>query len=78
MTTLTEARVLISQLKPGDPVLLTMDGRTMDVTVQRREGLDVYRHSDARSVTVGYGPGRWNTEISAERIAAGYVAVEIP
>ena len=74
--TLAQARLIIDSLNPGDPVRITLDGRTHDVTVQRREGLGVYRHPDSRAVTVGYGPGRWNTEISADRIAAGYVSVE--
>jgi hypothetical protein len=68
--------MLIASLNMGDPVRITVDGRAHDVTVQRREGLDVYKHPDGRTVTVGYGPGRWNTEVSAERIAAGYVTVE--
>lgn len=74
--TLAQARLIIASLNPGDSVRITLDGRAHDVTVQRREGLDVYRHPDSRAVTVGYGPGRWNTEISADRIAAGYVGVE--
>lgn len=78
LPTLTEARALIASLTVGQTVTLTRDGRDSTVTVQRREGLSVHRHSDARTVTVGYGLGRWNTEINAEGLAAGYYALSVP
>ena len=69
---LLEAREVIASLKVGDLVTITVDGRDILAVVQRREGHEVYRHPDGRSVTVGYGPGRWNTEVSASSIADGY------
>ena len=76
--TLTEARALIASLAVGQSVILTRDGHDSAVTVQRREGLDVHRHPDGRTVTVGYGLGRWNTEVNADGLAAGYYALTVP
>lgn len=65
----------LASLKPGTPVLLTEDGKEHEVTVQRftRDG-----SIDHASLTVGYGPGRWNREVSAARILAGYVGLSVP
>lgn len=65
----------LASLKPGTTVLLIEDGREMEVQVQRftRDG-----SMDHASLTVGYGPGRWNREVSAARILAGYVGLSVP
>ena len=65
----------LATLKPGTTVLLSEDGKEHEVTVQRfvRDG-----SIDHASLTVGYGPGRWNREVSAARILAGYVGLSIP
>lgn len=65
----------LAALKPGDTVLLTRDGTDHEVQVQRfhRDG-----SIDHANLTVGYGPGRWNTEVSAARVLAGYVGLSVP
>lgn len=65
----------LASLKPGTSVLLTEDGKEHEVTVQRftRDG-----SIDHASLTVGYGPGRWNREVSAARILAGQVGLSVP
>lgn len=65
----------LAALKPGTPVLLIEDGKEHEVTVQRftRDG-----SIDHASLTVGYGPGRWNREVSAARILAGHVGLSVP
>lgn len=73
--TLDEARRVIRDLDPGVSVILTQDGRDYPCIVQRRE--EGFGHPDSKSVTVGYGPGRWNTEVNAAGIAAGHHKVRI-
>lgn len=65
----------LAALTPGTTVLLIEDGREIEVQVQRftRDG-----SMDHASLTVGYGPGRWNREVSAARILAGYVGLSVP
>lgn len=65
----------LASLKPGTPVLLIEDGKEHEVAVQRfaRDG-----SMDHAALTVGYGPGRWNREVSAARILAGYVGLSVP
>lgn len=70
---LLEARVLMSQLAIGTSVIVTIDGQEMPCIVHRRE--EGPGHPDYKTVTVGYGPGRWNQEINAAGIAAGNYGV---
>lgn len=66
----------LAALKPGTRVLLTeKSGREHEVEVQRfnRDG-----SPDHAALTVGYGPGRWNREVSAARILAGHVGLAVP
>lgn len=65
----------LAALKPGTTILLTEDGREMEVQVQRftRDG-----SIDHAKLTVGYGPGRWNREVSAVGILEGYVGLSVP
>lgn len=60
----------LSELAPGTPVVLVTDGKSLQVTVQRwsRDG-----SIDHAQLTVGYGPGRWNREVTAAQIHAGLV-----
>lgn len=77
--TLAEARALAATLTPGTPVTLTMDGRAIDCTVQRRSSGDGsgHGHPDSARITVGYGPGRWNMEVTPAGLAAGSYAVAV-
>lgn len=74
---LREAHRFLSSLKVGDPVIVTQDGKEVRVTVQRslaRPGnIGSWEHSAV--VTVGFGPGRWNIEVSSARLAEGYVVL---
>jgi hypothetical protein len=70
----------LAELNVGQAVRFTADGRSHDVTVTRE-----FRGADGNGfgsleysvVTVGYGPGRWNTEVNAAGIAAGRYTLEI-
>jgi hypothetical protein len=79
MSARREAHTFLASLKVGEPVLIHRDGRTNEVTVQREltpgdgGGFGSWDHS---RVTVGYGPGRWNTEVTPAAIEAGFVALE--
>lgn len=71
---------LLSGLRLGDEVIVTLDGRDRLVTVQstlRRDPGHVGDPHHAR-VTVGYGPGRWNIAVSAVRIIDGYIGLRRP
>lgn len=73
------AYTLLAGLKVGEQVDVTIDGRNYTVTVQRAlMGGDGggFGSWDYASVTVGYGPGRWNTEISAAGIEAGRFTIQ--
>jgi len=75
----TEARSFLSSLREGQPVTITIDGRAQDVTVQhglRSGDPGGFGHPDSAKVTVGYGPGRWNVEVSAASLAAGHQQLE--
>jgi hypothetical protein len=75
-----EAHTMLASLRQGDAVLLTRDGRTSEVTVQRPiRGMDGggFGSWDYSSVTVGYGPGRWNMEVNAAGIEAGSYALAL-
>lgn len=65
----------LASLTPGTTVLLIEDGREIEAQVQRftRDG-----SMDHASLTVGYGPGRWNREVSAARILAGFIELSVP
>jgi hypothetical protein len=71
------AHRLLASLRVGDVVTVTEDSRDSEMTVQRelsRPGGVGSWDGDA-VVKVGYGPGRYNREISAGTIAGGYVAL---
>lgn len=68
----------LGTLKRGDRVRLDSGGQVHDdLTVQqelhRTDG--GFGSLDHAVVTVGYGPGRWNTEVSAAHIRAGYATL---
>lgn len=75
-----QAYSMLAGLRVGDEVTITRDGRDSMVTVQRPiramdgGGFGSWDHS---AVTVGYGPGRWNTEVTAAGIAGGFYAVRV-
>ena len=73
-----DAHTLLASLRTGDTVTLTRDGRESQVTVQRElrrmdgGGFGSWDHS---AVTVGYGPGRFNMEVTPAGIEAGNYAL---
>jgi hypothetical protein len=76
-----EASRFLGSLRKGDPVNVTVDGREHAVTVQREHhgedaGCGSWDHG--WKTTVGFGPGRWNVELSAAAIAAGRFTVSRP
>lgn len=78
MDSIAELTSFLGSLRVGDPVTLTRDGRTHEVTVQRtltRGDGGGFGSLDHAKVTVGYGPGRWNTEVSAAGIRDGFYVV---
>jgi hypothetical protein len=71
----------LAKLRAGDPVRIWQDGRAIEVTVTRefrRSDGGGFGSLDHSTISVGFGPGRWNTEVSGARIADGYVDLEIP
>lgn len=76
-TEMVTALDLLRGLREGEVVYLTRDGSRSKVTVQRAFRVDLGGGSqDHAKVTLGYGPGRWNMEVSAAGIVDGYYAVE--
>lgn len=67
---IVQARILVQNLHPGASVIITLDGREYPCIVQRR-GTEM-GHPDHQSVTVGYGPGRWNQEVTPAGLAGGH------
>lgn len=68
--TIVSAAQMLATLRNGDTVTLTLDGRDIDVSVQherRRMDGNGFGSIDYASVTVGYGPGRWNMEVNGGR-----------
>lgn len=65
----------LATLKPGTKVLFSEGGRERELEVQRftQDG-----SIDNAALTVGYGPGRWNCEVSAARILEGHVGLSVP
>ena len=80
MSTIPELVSFLGGLRAGDRVILTRDGKDHHVTVQspltRGDG-GGFGSSDHAKVTVGYGPGRWNTEVSAVGIRDGFYALRV-
>lgn len=73
-----QAYELLAGLRAGERVLFTESGRTMDLTVQdelhRPDGFGSWDY--AAVVKVGYGVGRWNTEVNAARLSEGHARLE--
>lgn len=68
------------KLSAGDQVRLLTDGRWLDLTVTRewrRMDGGGFGSADHGAVTVGYGPGRWNREVTADQIVKGFVRIEV-
>lgn len=63
----------VYELQVGDPVVVVADGRSHRVTVQRAVDPGEFAAPESRTVTVGFGPGRWNREVSNAAQRAGYV-----
>lgn len=72
-----EAAAFLGSLRTGERVLYTESGSTQEVTVQRGlerpSGYGSWDHDAV--VKVGYGPGRWNTDVNAARLSEGYASL---
>lgn len=72
--TRSKIHTFLASLEVGEVVVISMDGRESEVTVQRSirpmdgGGFGSWDHS---AVTVGYGAGRWNVEVTAAGVEAG-------
>jgi hypothetical protein len=67
-----EAHHMLLSLRQGDPVQVRSDGRYLAVTVQREiHSADPggFGSTESRRITVGFGPGRWNREVTVEALA---------
>lgn len=72
----SEALSLLSSMRVGEVVWVELDGRSQEVTVQSElHHPDGFGHVYSQQVKVGYGPGRWNREITPAAMAAGYVSL---
>jgi len=71
---LMDARQLMSELLAlPDGATILVDGKPMQ---KQPYHSSEFAHPDSKSLLqVGYGPGRYNTEVSVSRIADGYVKV---
>lgn len=67
----------ISSLRPGDAVVVTQDGRELEMTVSRGPGRSdgAYGTWESIRVTVTLGPGRYSTEVGAEHVARGRMSI---
>lgn len=76
-----EASRLLGSLRLGETVVLRVDGRDNVVTVQaehRGEDAGCGSWDYGTKTKLGYGPGRWNMEVSAATLASGRVTVTRP
>ncbi|WP_375000169.1 hypothetical protein [Aeromicrobium sp. CTD01-1L150] len=67
----------LAEYQAGDSIDVVRDGRTCTYTVQRTltRADGGFGSSDHARLTVGFGPGRYNFEITAAQIKAGFVDV---
>lgn len=74
---LLDARQQMSKLLAlPDGATVLVDGKPMQ---KQPYSSSEFAHPDSKSLLqVGYGPGRYNTEISVSRIADGFIKVELP
>jgi plastocyanin len=63
----------VPTLAVGDKVTYTAEGRTHELTVQTAP--DRFGSHDEKTVTVGYGPGRWNRSVSNSGQRMGFYAL---
>lgn len=72
------AHRFLASLAVGDRISVVAGSRSQNVTVQRplhrRDG-NGFGSWDHAAVTVGFGPGRWNTEITAAALVDGRIIV---
>jgi hypothetical protein len=67
-------RQMSALLALPDGATILVDGKPMQ---KQPYSCSEFAHPDSKSLLqVGYGPGRYNAEISVSRIADGYVKVE--
>ena len=71
----SQAASFLASLRTGEAVVI--DGKA-GMTVQREymRADGAFGSPSGGSVTVGYGPGRYCTTVSAPRMAAGFVTLE--
>lgn len=69
---------VLSKLRTGDEVRVMLDGReyTMHVTREIHRSDGKYGSYESSRVRVSFGPGRYSTDVTAERIAAGTQHIE--
>lgn len=75
---LSEAREIwsrLARLSDGAPVRVNGQDMTRQTFADASEPR--YGHPDSATVKVGYGLGRYNTDISVDQIRHGFVTVEI-
>jgi hypothetical protein len=71
---------VLATLRQGQEVRLTQDGRTHVMYVSR----EIHRCDgsfgsfESSRVTVTFGPGRYSTDVTAERMAAGTQVLTVP
>jgi hypothetical protein len=67
----------LTRLRVGQKVRVTLDGRDHEMVVTRPARRSDGAHGSVEStrVTVSFGPGRYATEVTAERLAAGTQAL---
>lgn len=77
MSATHDAFRLLGTLRKGETVIFTDGGRDIEVVVQHelRRPTGYGSWDNDAVVTVGFGPGRWNTEVSAGRIVAGFATI---
>lgn len=70
---IVQAVEALSALRQGDAVRVTLDGRehVMYVSREARRSDGAFGSYESTRITVTFGPGRYATEVTAERIAAG-------
>lgn len=65
----------LREYEPGDPIAIFSDGKWQEFEVQRGH-TEPLGSVDSVAITVGFGPGRYNREVSAAAIRDGFVDIE--
>jgi len=70
---IVEAVDLLHTVRVGDAVQVCIDGKYYDMNVSREASRSdgMYGSFESTHITVTFGPGRYSTEIRAEKLADG-------